>query len=367
MSTEPADWETITPQRLVPAVEHIRNSFETDEWKVSDISQKLCYAVLHPEGSQLASLTAYKAPFGAYRQMVGSRVQREFDDLLRLGTAPAVFRAYFDLYYEGLQVATRGRFNSMLEIGLANSEALEVHPVEWAKSQLKFLINGTGSSAERWIKEVCDTKEQPGRDFTDEQFEELVFWRKWRAPRLIHMQPAGNTPYDPVTVWSREDELRTQQLLDGRSRRFVEFLDIALENMAGDASVRVAQSKGYTKLHRQQPAEPPHNIQSRDALHKQGTDQGSDQKGAAPLTRYRSELKRAILMQISQNPKATDLEICRGLDADGAVELPSGWKLRGGDRLFAEAYLRTGTKRRVEVAISKVRADLRSKGLLDRR
>ena len=47
MSTEPADWETITPQRLVPAVEHIRNSFETDEWKVSDISQKLCYAVLH--------------------------------------------------------------------------------------------------------------------------------------------------------------------------------------------------------------------------------------------------------------------------------------------------------------------------------
>src|SRR6266403_2897047 len=194
--------------------------------------------------------------------MVGSRVQREFDDLLRLGTAPAVFRAYFDLYYEGLEVATRGRFNSMLEIGLANSEALEVHPVEWAKSQLKFLINGTGSSAERWIKEVCDTKEQPGLDFTAEQFKELVFWRKWRAPRLIHMQPAGNTPYDPVTVWSREDELRTQQLLDGRSRRFVEFLDIALENMAGDACVRVAQTKEYTKLHRQRPTEPPHNIQS---------------------------------------------------------------------------------------------------------
>jgi hypothetical protein len=63
----------------------------------------------------------------------------------------------------------------MLKIGLANSEVLEVHPVEWAKSQLKFLINGTVSSAERWIKEVCDT--QPGLVFTDEQFEERVFWR----------------------------------------------------------------------------------------------------------------------------------------------------------------------------------------------
>jgi hypothetical protein len=98
---------------------------------------------------------------------------------------------------------------------------------------------------------------------------------------------------------------------------------------------RVAQSREYTTLPRQRPAERPYNIQSRDESRKQGTDQGSDQKSSVPLSKYRSELKRAILMQIIQNPKATDLKICRGLDADGAVELPSDWKLRAGDRLFA--------------------------------
>ena len=125
MTTGPADWQKITPQRLLPAVEHVRNSFETDEWKVSDISRKLCYAALHPETSQLTSLTPYKVPFNTYCQMVGSRVQRQFDDLLRLRTPPAVFRAYFDLYYEGLEVATRGRFNSILEIGLAKSPEID--------------------------------------------------------------------------------------------------------------------------------------------------------------------------------------------------------------------------------------------------
>jgi hypothetical protein len=44
------------------------------------------------------------------------------------------------------------------------------------------------------------------------------------------------------------------------------------------------------------------------------------------LTKYRSEVKRGILMQLTQNPKATDHEVCRGLDADGAVELRDDWK-----------------------------------------
>jgi hypothetical protein len=60
-------------------------------------------------------------------------------------------------------------------------------------------------------------------------------------------------------------------------------------------------------------------------------------------------------MQLIKKPKATDLEICRGLDADGAVELPSSWKVRAGDWLFAEAYSNPRTRRKVEIAISKVR------------
>ena len=216
---------------------------------------------------------------------------------------------------------------------------------------------------------MCDTQEVPDPELIANEFEELVFWRKWRAPRLIHMQPAGNTRYEAPTAWAREDELRTRQLLDGRSRRFVEFLEIGLDKLAGDAHVRVAQTREYAQVKQQRgTAESPSSIQSsQDAQRNQVADQSRGTESRALMSKYRSALKRAILVQITQNPRATDLEICRGLDADGAVELPSNWTIRPGDRLFARAYSNSSTRRKVEIAISKVRADLRSKGLLDRR
>jgi hypothetical protein len=369
MTADPADWEKITPRHLLPAVEHIRTTFETGHWKCSTITSKLGHAALHSQVADLVPPSPYQVAFEVYRQMIGPTARTEFDRLLQLRTPPAVFRAYFDTYYEGLNVNVRDQFNQMLKIGLSNSEALKMHPVEWAKSQLKFLVNGHVHSVERWIKDVCDTQEVPDPELIANEFEELVFWRKWRAPRLIHMQPAGNTRYEAPTAWAREDELRTRQLLDGRSRRFVEFLEIGLDKLAGDAHVRVAQTREYAQVKQQRgTAESPSSIQSsQDAQRNQVADQSRGTESRALMSKYRSALKRAILVQITQNPRATDLEICRGLDADGAVELPSNWTIRPGDRLFARAYSNSSTRRKVEIAISKVRADLRSKGLLDRR
>jgi hypothetical protein len=83
------------------------------------------------------------------------------------------------------------------------------------------------------------------------------------------------------------------------------------------------------------------------------------------LSSYRSEIKRAILTQLALNPKATDGEICRGLDADGSVELRSSWKSKVSDRGFFDAYSDAVRRHRVEVTISKVRKDLRKRGLLE--
>ena len=87
--------------------------------------------------------------------------------------------------------------------------------------------------------------------------------------------------------------------------------------------------------------------------------------GLAPL-KYRSATKRAILSQLVQNPDATDLQVCRGLDADGGVDLPKNWKGPTG-RSFADAYLDKGRRNRIESAISTVRGDLRRSGLLGSR
>ena len=87
----------------------------------------------------------------------------------------------------------------------------------------------------------------------------------------------------------------------------------------------------------------------------------------ALLARYRSEVKRAILIQISHDPRANSLEICRGLDADGSLELPKTWRGNPTDRSFADAYSDPSRRHKVEAAISRVRRDLRKQGLLAKR
>ncbi len=79
---------------------------------------------------------------------------------------------------------------------------------------------------------------------------------------------------------------------------------------------------------------------------------------------YHSEIKRAILVQLTKQPGASDAEICRGLDADGAAELPEGWRNKRSDRLFIDAYSTSHIRHKIETAISKVRKDRRKLGLM---
>jgi pyrimidine deaminase RibD-like protein len=76
---------------------------------------------------------------------------------------------------------------------------------------------------------------------TDEDVEEMIFWRKWRAPRLIHMRPYGNTLFDQSTAWTREDEARTATILDGLSKRFTDFVEIGLSGLVGGVQVQLAK------------------------------------------------------------------------------------------------------------------------------
>jgi hypothetical protein len=68
---------------------------------------------------------------------------------------------------------------------------------------------------------------------------------------------------------------------------------------------------------------------------------------------------------LTKNPRATDAEVCRLLDADGGEKLPIGWRKRREDRSFFDAYTEPTTKRKIEIAISKIRRDLRDRGLLN--
>jgi len=209
------------------------------------------------------------------------------------------------------------------------------------------------------------------------KLKESRFWREWRAPKLIHMRPAGNSPYASAMAWAREDEHRTQDLLNNRSHRFIQFLDIYLDEIAGDAHVALAQhgwqtqpegSNATSKVEAHDtPIDEGPNVKRIESEHVPQTKDvksGGGRRGGFLLSKYRSGIKRAILIELTKNPGASDLEVCRGLDADGSIDLPKTWQAEKKDRSFVAAYSNRLSRRRVEIVISKVRTDLRKRGLL---
>jgi predicted DNA-binding protein (UPF0251 family) len=244
MATETTDWKKITPSALVPAIEHIRDTFDESAWKFSDVTKELCYAALHPRDVTPLALAPYCEAFRTYRMILHPKAVREFDRLVNLGTLPAIFKAYLDAFRSGLETEVLRLFRETLQIGLGNPEAIKMSPVEWAKTHVRILIRKKAAMVERWTKETCDGQNGAKRLETENDFEELVFWRKWRAPRVIYMQPSGNAAYNAADTWRREDELVTQQLLKAFSDRFILFLEIELDKCAGDAHVVLAKVGG---------------------------------------------------------------------------------------------------------------------------
>jgi hypothetical protein len=238
--TKAADWETFTPASLQPAVRAIRESFDQLSWRCAESTRNLCYAALHPVSGKASSNSSKQ--LDPYRNFVGALIGREFQELLV--TPPhalsAVFKAYLDAYQNALKSVMRQQFQDLLEIAIAQAGMLNLHPIEWAKSHLQILISEEKHNVRRWIKDVCDRPDVL-EVATSEDFEELAFWRTWRAPRFIRMKPSGNSPYDPVREWTREEQAVTEQLLDGLVKRFASLLEIDLNKMVGKGHVQLAK------------------------------------------------------------------------------------------------------------------------------
>lgn len=166
------------------------------------------------------------------------------------------------------------------------------------------------------------------------------------------MQPNGNTPYDSSSAWDRMDESDTKRVLRYlRENRWILLLEATLEDVAGNAHEALAKRPDSSQSERasnfNKPAAPTPKNEPKPLLLK-----------------YRSGIKRSILRALTEDPDATDAQVCRFLDADGGEELPAGWKSRKEDRSFFAAYANLRTKRRIEIAISKIRRDLRDRDLL---
>jgi len=187
------DWRAITPATLLAPIEHIRKTFDEDVWKCFEVTQKLCFAELHPDDREV-DLDPFKSAFVGYRNIMGPGAAQQFDRDHQGGTPSAIFHAFLQALAAGIRADIHRLFKDALQMGIAHSAELKEHPVDWAKTHLSIVIDGNKYRVILWIKSVCDKQDYSKLLKTDQETDDFIFWKDWRAPKLIYMRPSGQLP-----------------------------------------------------------------------------------------------------------------------------------------------------------------------------
>jgi hypothetical protein len=229
-------WEKSVPADLIPAIQHLRESFDEAHWSCEQTTRLFCYSLLHDEAANdpakesLNYLVYIKA-------RVGPAATRRFNDLVREGIPPAIFKAFYDLYLEGMSVQALLTFKELMEIGRANERRLSAPYLEWAEAQTKHLIRSHTHELKIWVRNVCDQQVHEPQDDLDEWF----LWRKWQAPSLVIMKPSRYRPYEVEKAWERNDAETSARWLKAFADDYVLHLEMKLSNIAGKAALELAK------------------------------------------------------------------------------------------------------------------------------
>jgi hypothetical protein len=248
-----------------------------------------------------------------------------------------IIERHFAAWREGCADAIRKFFPQYIALGLAYPEEVKSDLVKWAVDSA-------------WIP-LC-TQCGVSRDgdlfpHRSHRSHSVVWW----LSVAVEGNTGVNVPGSPAwraPDWLAKDPAQTDKLIaDWSARLSARFCGVlSEESESARVTIAIATAPSAAK------PEP-------------RTKTGSPSNGL--LRKYRSEVKKAILIQLTQNPSASAVEICRAFDASGEVELPENWRSAPADRLFCHAYHDPKRKPRIEKEISKVRVDLHKSGLLTKR
>jgi hypothetical protein len=321
MSTQSEPWKKDVPTELVPAVEHLRDSFDSIHFQFGWTTTQLCYWNLHDGRPRLGTrdIQEYVEALESLKGRVGPAATQRFAKLLRMATPPAIFKAYYDLYMDGLKLQVRLIFAGLLQIGLANRSRIPQDPVEWAKSLSEDLINGHRHKIPIWIKDVCD--EHPWDP--DEDTEEQIFWRKWRAPKFLVMAPSRYGPYVPQSAWERGDEETSQRWLKVFGEDYILILGIEVKNAAGMAALKQAMAPADADKAKEAQVNQTFNLHGSNARVNIGSTDNSTNvvHQGVPF----SELRKAIESGVSDGVERTAI-LQRLSDVEAATDRDSGAK-----------------------------------------
>src|SRR5581483_2256318 len=250
-----------------------------------------------------------------------------------------------------MQLHVRITFFELFQVANANAGTLQVHPAEWARNHVRILIAAQFRPVRRWIKEVCD--EQMLTVESADNFEEVVFWKTWRAPGLIYMRPSGNLPFNSDDAWKREDQEHTERLLNSLAGDFIQRLETRLEEIVGQLYVSLAKRKatGATTENRPTP-------QSTTELVTPSTK--SHSSGGTGKPKDVIEKPRTKKTDLSAMFDAADLterqRECLSLLFEYSMRKTDVARYLGLDRKTVDEHLAAGT-RRMEASRAKLRGD----------
>ncbi len=189
MNTEP--WQASVPPSLVSVLEHLRETFDDAHWGCGQTTRLFCYAMLHKETPDDPSEEHFRY-LSYIKARVGVPNQRGFNEGIKSGTESAIFKAFYDLYLQGVSVQALQIFRDLLAIGTENETLLASSPLEWAEAQTTRIIRDKAHTLRKWVRDVCD--KQPYDP--EEGLEEAVQRAKWQAPNFLSMKPSGHQPWE---------------------------------------------------------------------------------------------------------------------------------------------------------------------------
>jgi hypothetical protein len=221
---------------LVTAIKALRKSFDDAHWGCGITTEAFCYSLLHHEAVDDPA-KEYINYLMHIKARVGPAATQRFHDLIKLGTPPAIFKGFYDLYLDGVGVEALIIFKELAEIGRANEKRLGKPHLEWAAAQAKHMIRSHNHELDIWVRDVCDKQPYDPNEDNDEK----IFWLKWQAPRLLIMKPSRFQPYVAGADWERLDAETSLSLRKAFAENYVLHLEVQLDRVAGQAAVELAK------------------------------------------------------------------------------------------------------------------------------
>jgi len=330
MNKRAQPWQKEVPAYLVPAVSFLHESFDQSIWETEVPTKALCFLRLH--GGDSKEIDRYELKLEKTKEIVGSDAAHLFEESVAIGTLPAIFHGFHELFLRSMAVSVRSAFLHLIEIEEANTRALgSPQSLKWAAAQATYMIETTAQRMRNWVRDVCDRESpyDPDRDDLDS----WINRKTWRAPSFIIRRRTFEAESNPDRDWFRQSEENTVSLLTDFGEHCVSRNEAVLGLAAGEAALVKAKAAGANALtFAERTPSSPSNLTK-------------PAKRLTPMSKAVASRHKTICEIVEGGEEGVDY--CRVMD-ERKMQPARGWKEDGWPGSYVAAYNSSNVKARAK-------------------